>query len=172
MGSLHQWVIHPWLGPYRQQPAAPCLGVTDLVVTPLRGAESRADHADHHVGPAQPLVDPLLPVLAHLNAIAQILVQEHFVTLSNQPPLNLLGGALIFAGMADEYLSTAPPRRPAGHWRQAGSTATHPIRWLFGGTKPYRAGARQMACDHVPSRSTRSQARRWSTSGGSPWRRF
>ena len=104
-----QRMIHPRFGKHRQQPAAPRQGNTDLDQTPRRHHSSGSDHTDHRVGPAQPLMQPLVPLIPHRDPITQILIQEHLVTLSNQPPTQLTGTLTVLAGMADEY----PGHRPS-----------------------------------------------------------
>ena len=51
----------------------------------------RGQQAHHRVGPAQPLMQPLLPLLPHHDAVAQILIQEHLVAVLDQPPVHLTG---------------------------------------------------------------------------------
>jgi hypothetical protein len=48
-------------------------------------------------------MQPLLPLLAHHDAINQILVQEHLMALSNQPPIHSISRFSIVTGVADEY---------------------------------------------------------------------
>jgi hypothetical protein len=107
-------VLDPWFGPYRQQAATSRSGITNLVATPRRRQECRGDHAGYRVSPAQLLVQPLLSLLTHPDAIVGILIQEHWVVFSNQPLAQLTGALAVFAGMADEY---------PGHHRSLWTTA-------------------------------------------------
>jgi hypothetical protein len=46
---------------------------------------------------------PLLPPLAHHEAIAHILIEKHLVALGNQPSMQSTGTRSIHAGITDEY---------------------------------------------------------------------
>jgi hypothetical protein len=52
-----------------------------------------------------------LPPLAYRNPITQILIQEHLVTLTNQPLVQLTGTLTVLAGMTDEYPGHRPSSR-------------------------------------------------------------
>src|SRR4051812_20835920 len=59
-------------------------------------------------------MQPLLPLLPHHQAVAQIPIQEHLVAVLDQPPMHLTGQRRILTGMADEHpghntLATTPP---------------------------------------------------------------
>ena len=159
---------HARLDPQRQQPATPGLGGTDLGRAPRGGQIGRGDHADHRVGPAQPLIQLLLPPLTYRDAILRITVQEHLVTSLDQPAVHLAGQGEVNVGVAEEdpghYTSPASHPNRVGRRDLLHDTLSHiaperppilPI-YRFMGTSGYLAVTGRRS-GHI-----------WSGSGGDP----
>jgi hypothetical protein len=67
-----------------QHAASTGLSNSDLGCTPRRRDKGGCDQANHGVGPSQPFVQTLLPVLTNGNAF-QITVEKHLVAIRDQP---------------------------------------------------------------------------------------
>src|SRR5690349_2275285 len=96
-------MMHAWLGPYRHQPGPAVTRGNELDRAPQGSLIGRCDHANDRVGPAQPLVQPVLPLVPHHDTVAQIPIEEDFVTVLDQPSMHLSRQTRIRAGVADEY---------------------------------------------------------------------
>jgi hypothetical protein len=125
LAPLQQRILHTPLSQQRQQPAALRPGDADLGRAPRRGEVGGGDQTDDRVGPAQPLVQPLLPRFTHGNARVWVVIQEHLVAIMGQPSMHLVSQLTVLAGVAEEYPGHRPSR-PAATNRSNG--IMHPQR--------------------------------------------
>jgi hypothetical protein len=65
----------------------------------------------------------LLPLLADRDAVTQILIEEHLVTVVDQPPAQFTRQLTVLAGVTDEYLGHPCPR--ANHRAARWSCSTY-----------------------------------------------
>ena len=83
-----QRMPQPGLDLQRKNSTAPRQRGGHLTHAPRRIDRRGADQTDHGVRPAQPLVQPLLPVLAHPDTTIDIPVQEDLMAGIPQPTPN------------------------------------------------------------------------------------
>jgi hypothetical protein len=83
-----------WLGLSRSVDGGNDLGCAPW---PHRSQVGGSEHADHGVGPAQPLRQALLPLVPDADAVVDVPVEEGLVAVVDQPSVHFAGQRGILA---------------------------------------------------------------------------